>query len=179
MNNADLKNVPEFYQPYINALPDLSIDTVLHYSLEQLSQKMEEKLTIIGDEVYAPDKWRVPVILQHIIDTERIMAYRALCFARKDRTPLPGFDQDIYAADTFTTTRTVAELLEELKLVRVSSIFLFDSFSVESANRIGTANGNVISVAALAFIIAGHQAHHLKVIEQRYLPLAKMPLSPF
>lgn len=179
MNKADLNGVPAFYQTYIDALPDLSADAILHYSLEQLSEKMQEKLTVIGDEIYAPDKWRVPVILQHIIDTERIMAYRALRFARHDATPLPGYDQDEYAARTLSTTRTVAELLEELKLIRVSSILLFDSFTDEDHRQTGTANSYQISVAALKYIIAGHQAHHLRIIEERYLPLAKTPLSPF
>jgi hypothetical protein len=179
MNKSDLTAVPEFYQVYLNALPEISTDAVLHYSLEQLTQKQQEKLAIIGDEVYEVGKWQVPVILQHLIDTERIMAYRALRFARRDTTPLPGFDQDQYAANTLDTNRGVTTLVEELKLVRVSSIYLFDSFDEETLRLTGTANGKEISVAALAYIIAGHQAHHLRVIEERYLPLARTPLSPF
>ncbi len=179
MNQYDLTVVPEFFRRYINALPDLSMDAVLHHSLEQLSQKQEEKLTIIGNEVYAPGKWSVPVILQHLIDTERIMDYRALRFARRDKTALAGYDENHYADLTLTTSRKVADLLEELKLVRVSSIYLFDSFSEDDLVQTGTANNSEVSVAAMAYAIAGHQMHHLKVIEERYLPLAKMPLSPF
>ena len=178
MNKSDLTRLPQ-YQTYIDQLPDISVNVVLHYSLEQLTQKQEEKLTIIGDEVYAPGKWRVPVILQHMIDTERIMAYRALTFARQDTTPLPSFDENDYADTTLATTRTVASLIEELKLVRISNIYLFDSFSDEALQRTGIANHKEISVATLAYVIAGHQAHHLRIIEEHYLPLAKTPLSPF
>lgn len=179
MNKSELANVPEYYQTYLAALPELSLDSVLHYSLEQLSEKMQEKLTIVGDEVYAPGKWQVPVILQHLIDTERVMAYRALRFARKDQTPLPGYDHDLYAAETVGTQGSIGDLFEELKIVRVSSILLFNSFSDEAVRLTGRANDQIVSVAALPFIIAGHQAHHLRIIEERYLPLAKTMLSPF
>jgi hypothetical protein len=179
MKREDLKSVPEYYQNYISQVPDLPLSGVLHASLEALSGKLEEKLLAIGDEVYAPGKWRIADILQHLIDGERIMSYRALRFSRKDTTPLPGFDQDTYVQAAEAHRRPVQDLLEELKLVRVSSIFLFESFTDDMLLLEGPANGKEISVAALGFIIAGHQAHHLWIIEERYLPLAKTIISPF
>ena len=179
MTRNELTQVPAFYQGYINQLPELSLTAALHHSLESLNARLEEKLTAIGDEVYAPGKWTVPVILQHIIDTERIMSYRALRFARRDRTALPGFDENDYAAQMLGTTQSVNDLLEELKVVRVSTILLFSSFDDETLQQAGPANGNEISVGALGFVVAGHQLHHLNVIEERYLPLAKGIISPF
>jgi 6,7-dimethyl-8-ribityllumazine synthase len=176
---SQLPAVPEFYKAYVQLSEGLSLMGALHKSLENLSEKLEEKLMAIGDEVYAPGKWRVPVILQHIIDTERIMAYRALRFARKDETGLAGFDENLYADQTLTTTRSVDVLLEELKLVRISNIYMFDNFSDDELLREGTANNVALSVTALGYIIAGHQAHHLHVIQERYQPLAKGFISPF
>lgn len=174
-----LPAVPPFYQGYLQQSEGLSLTAALHRSLEALNNKLEEQLVAIGDEVYAPGKWTVPVILQHLIDVERVMSYRAMSFARKETTPLPGFDEDTYAATTLQQQRTVATLLEELKLVRVSNIYMFDSFGDEALSREGIANNVPLSVAALGYVIAGHQMHHLHIIEERYLPLAKGIISPF
>lgn len=174
-----LPAVPPFYQGYLQQSEGLSLTAALHRSLEALNGKLEEQLTAIGNEVYAPGKWTVPAILQHLIDVERVMSYRAMSFARKDTTLLPGFDEDAYAATTLQSQREVATLLEELKLVRVSNIYMFDSFPDETLSREGIANNVPLSVAALGYIIAGHQMHHLHIIEERYLPLAKGTISPF
>lgn len=174
-----LPAVPDFYKGYLLMSEGMSLMGALHKSLEDLSEKLEERLTAIGNEVYAPGKWTIPVMLQHIIDTERIMAYRALCFARKDQTGLPGFDENGYAAETLQANRSVNILIEELKLVRISNIYMFDSFSDEQLLQEGKANNVSLSVAALGYIIAGHQAHHLHIIAARYLPLAKGLITPF
>lgn len=179
MTRDQLTHVPPFYQGYIQALPELSLMAALHRSLENLNTKLEEQLTVIGDEIYAPGKWTIPVILQHLIDTERVMSYRALRFARRDKTPLAGFEENDYAAQTIAQQQPVANLIEELKVVRVGSILLFSSFDDETLQQTGMANNNELSVVALGFVIAGHQQHHLNVIEERYLPLAKGAITPF
>ena len=171
--------MPTFFETYLTEVAGYSTDAVLHKALEALNGKLEEKLNAIGDVVYAEGKWPVPVILQHLIDTKRIMAYRALRFARKDKTPLSPFDEETYADAMLNSQRSVETLLEELKIVRVSNIYMFDSFDDETLMQTGIANNKEISVGALAYVIAGHQMHHLRIIDERYLPLAKGIISPF
>jgi hypothetical protein len=118
---------------------------------------------------YADRKWSVKEVLLHVIDTERIMAYRALRIARNDKTPLTGFEQDDYIPFVDAENRSPTSLIEEYKAVRKASIEMFRYFNDEMLNRIGTASGNPFSVRALGFIIAGHEAHHLKIVKERYL----------
>ncbi len=118
---------------------------------------------------YAEGKWTVKELIQHIIDTERVFCYRALCFARNDKTFLPGFDQDVFADNSNTNARDYYDLLDEMKVLRQSTIQLFKSFSNEALLRVGVASGNEISVRALGFLFSGHQIHHLNVVKERYL----------
>lgn len=118
---------------------------------------------------YAPDKWNVRQVLGHVIDTERIMAYRALCIARGDKTQLPGFEQEDYVrAANFEHVRW-SSLVEEFDLVRRANIEMFSGFTDEAWARTGTASGAAVTARALAWIIAGHELHHRNVIEQKYL----------
>jgi len=103
------------------------------------------------------------------MDTERIFAYRALRFGRKDSTELPGFDENLYAENCELTDRSLASLLEEFNWIRKSEILMFASMNEEILKRMGQIDGNQISVRALGFIICGHLLHHLKVVEERYL----------
>lgn len=123
----------------------------------------------LGDHRYAPGKWTIKDVIQHLIDCERVFAYRALRFARADTTGLSGFDQNSFAANAATERRALDELLAEHAAVRAGTIALFRSFDAAMLLRIGTANGNPFSVRALGWAIAGHEHHHLNVIEQRYL----------
>ena len=108
-------------------------------------------------------------MIQHIIDTERVFCYRALCFARNDKTFLPGFNQDWFADNSYANARDYYDLLDEMKVLRQSTIQLFKSFSNEALLRVGVASGNEISVRALGFLFSGHQIHHLNVVKERYL----------
>jgi hypothetical protein len=108
-------------------------------------------------------------MLQHIIDAERIFCYRALCFARKDTTPLPGFDENTYAANSKSENRKWKSLVNEFMVVRWSTENLFSSFDAEQLESGGTSGGKSNYVMAIGFIIAGHANHHMKVIEERYL----------
>ena len=108
-------------------------------------------------------------VLVHIIDDERIYGYRALSFARNDKTNLPGFEQDDYNANSDTSERTIENILDEYESLRLSTIALFKGFSDKALNRLGIANGNQASVRALGYHILGHDLHHIKVIENLYL----------
>jgi uncharacterized damage-inducible protein DinB len=121
------------------------------------------------DYRYAEGKWTIKDIIQHVIDTERIFAYRALRISRNDITPLPGFEENDYVENTKANERGIQDLLAEFSAVRYATLFLFKSFSEEQLKRIGTASGTAISVRAIGFIIIGHQKHHQNVFQERYL----------
>jgi uncharacterized damage-inducible protein DinB len=118
---------------------------------------------------YADDKWTIKEILVHIVDDERIYGYRALRFARNDKTQLPGFDQDTFAFHSKANERTMESIVEEYEAVRMSTITLFDGFSDDVMLRKGIANNNEATVRALGYHIAGHELHHLNIIKSLYL----------
>jgi uncharacterized damage-inducible protein DinB len=118
---------------------------------------------------YAEGKWTVKELIQHIIDTERIFCYRALCFARKDKTSLPGFDQDVFVDNGNANQLNYKDLLDEMKTLRKSTIQLYKSFSEEALLRMGIGSGNKMSVRALGYLFSGHQLHHLNIVKERYL----------
>ena len=117
---------------------------------------------------YAPSKWTVKQLLQHMIDTERILAHRALWFARKSPDPLTGFDENAFAEVADVHNRSLQSLIDEMKAVRKSSEFLFNSFSEKELNTRGMANNNSITVNALGFITLGHFLHHKQILEDKY-----------
>ena len=118
---------------------------------------------------YAEGKWSLKELLQHIIDTERIFNYRAICFARKETASLPGFDENLYAANSYANKRTWKSLCEEFKALRKSTEFLYQSFTPEALLFSGMANNKPNTVIALGFTSIGHVIHHINVIEERYL----------
>ena len=119
---------------------------------------------------YAPGKWSIKEKLVHMIDTERIFAYRALRIARGDTTPLPGYEQDDYVPLSEADARPLAGILAEYDAVRAASLCLFESFGAAAAERVGKASDRPVSVRALAYMLAGHEAHHLQLLQERYLP---------
>ena len=119
---------------------------------------------------YAPGKWSIKMLWQHIIDGERIFCYRALCIARGETQGLPGFEEDDYAALSGADERSWESIVQEMKNVRRSTIELFQSFTPDMLARVGTSNGKSITPNALGFILAGHIMHHMEVIRERYLP---------
>jgi len=145
-----------FYQTYVMALGNVGLIEELKIGksnfLSLFEKISEEKL----DFAYEEGKWTLAEAIVHTIDTERIFQYRALCIARNDKTPFPGFDQDAYVPYSNASNRTKKDLIEEYKAVRDSTISLFNSFDDESIKRIGTASGSKMSVRALGFIISGH-----------------------
>lgn len=159
-----------YYEPYIQLIPEQT-DV-----LELLQKQQQEVQQLFGrvsegeaDFAYEPGKWSVKELLGHMNDTERIMAYRALCIARGDQQALPGFDEGTYVAHSNFRERLLSNLLEEHSIIRASTTALFQSLTHEALARVGNANGSPVSVAALAFIIAGHERHHLNILKERYL----------
>lgn len=118
---------------------------------------------------YEKNKWSIKEVLVHIIDDERIYGYRALSFARNDKTNLPGFEQEDYNLNSDTSERTIGNILEEYEALRLSTITLFNGLSDRSLKRMGIANGNQASARALGYHILGHDLHHIKIIEDLYL----------
>ena len=117
---------------------------------------------------YAEGKWTVKQVLGHMADTERVFAYRALCFSRES-IALPGFDQDVYMQKATFNSRSMEDLACEFKCVRESSLYLLNAMTEEQSLQKGTASGNPLSVRALAYMMAGHEMHHLKILKERYL----------
>lgn len=158
-----------FYASYVGQISDGDLLEELEISVHDLIRFVQNIPMDKYDYRYAEGKWTIKDILQHLMDSERIFAYRALRIARNDRTPLPGFDEHDYAAIAGGSERTIRDLLTELALVRQSTIHLFKTFNEEALLRMGTASGFPVSVRALGVIIIGHQKHHQKVFEERYL----------
>ncbi len=155
---------------YVGLLPDDG--QVLKHLKEQMKVTKEFFLSLPEEKLsfrYEEGKWTVKEILSHIIDTERIYIYRALRTAREDKTELPGFDQNNYVANAATDKRKLKEILKEYESVRKSMLTLFNGFERKALTRTGVANGNPISVRAVAYLIAGHELHHLNIIKERYL----------
>ncbi|GGC96492.1 DNA damage-inducible protein DinB [Flavobacterium lutivivi] len=172
MNIKDLKSneYASFYGGYINQVSDeYTLIEELEISVHRLVKFVREIPMDKFDYRYAEGKWTIKDILQHLIDAERVFAYRALRFARNDKTELPGFEEDDYVLEANANKRSIQDLLTELLIVRQSTLALFKSFNNEQLLHIGIASNNPMSVRALGFVIIGHQNHHQKVFEERYL----------
>jgi uncharacterized damage-inducible protein DinB len=122
-----------------------------------------------ADFAYAPGKWTVKEALSHMIETERIFAYRALCISRGEQQNLPGFEQNDYVINSEANNRTLADLTDEFKTVRLGNLYFLRSLSTEQADRVGSSNGTPTSVRALAHMMAGHELHHLNIFKEKYL----------
>jgi uncharacterized damage-inducible protein DinB len=142
--------------------------TVLRQSEAELASALGAIPESKGEYRYADGKWSVRTVIGHMIDAERIFAYRALRIARGDATPLPGFEENDYAITAASDARGVADLVSELLLVRESTTRLFESLPDEAWPRRGIVNNGGVSVRALGYIIAGHAKHHLGVLKERY-----------
>jgi DinB family protein len=163
-------NFNDYFKHYIKQVD--SIEPIL--AMEQTHDEFMTLLSSInearGNYRYADGKWTIKEVLVHINDAERVFAYRAMRFARNDKTNLTGYDENSFANFSQADNRTIADLENEFNLLRQSSIALFRSFDDEMNARTGTANGIEIDVKSLAYLIAGHCRHHGKILKERYLP---------
>lgn len=165
----DATEYDPYYGKYLSLVPEgdvvATLGSQLDLTLSFLRGLSEEQ----ADSRYAPGKWSIKEVIGHMIDSERIFGYRALWFARNDRTPLPGYEQDDYVRAGNFGSRSMRDLADEFEQVRRANLFLFRFLDDEAWLRRGLANDAEVSVRALAYILAGHEMHHMQIIRERYL----------
>jgi uncharacterized damage-inducible protein DinB len=169
-NRPQASEYAPYYQKYVALVPEGEIVETLEAQLRETKLLLARLSEKEAEFRYAEGKWSVKEVLGHISDTERVFAYRLLRIARGDQTPLAGFDQDDYVKTGNFSARPLAELLEEFTVVRRATIALLRTLDEAAWLRRGVANQKEISVRALAFILAGHERHHRRVLQERYFP---------
>src|SRR5258708_6669446 len=165
----DLIRVPEFYHNYINQVKEDDLMTAFANQTPVLFNFLQTIPKGKYDHAYAAAKWTIREMLQHLIDAERVFSYRALRFARKDDTPLPGFDENLFAQNSKANKRDWNDLVEEFRAVRKATELLYNSFDEEQLNASGIASNSSNYVLGFGFISIGHSLHHIKLISERYL----------
>jgi len=159
----------EFYQPYLDLIKEDEIGSAQKKNTRQFRKFLKKIPSKKIDYAYAEGKWTIRESLQHVIDAERVFAYRALRLSRLDATPLAGFDENTWAIHAGGATRQWDDLLQEFKAVRSATEYLFTSLSEEQLRFVGQASGRPQNAFTLGFLIPGHAAHHLRIIKERYL----------
>ena len=160
-----------FYGNYIKLVPPQELIQALMDQIDTTARLLRTISEGQAGKRYAPDKWSIKEVVGHLCDTERIMTYRTLRIARGDETPLPGFEQDDFVRHAGFDLRPLEELVSEFKTGREATLSLFRGLDNQSLQRRGTSNNTGVSVLALAYIIAGHERHHIGILRERYLPL--------
>ncbi len=160
---------PSYFTNYIKLVNENNVLEALAHQQPVFVEFFDAIPAEKSDYSYAPGKWTLKELLQHMIDTERIFAYRALCVARKETQSLPGFNENEFVLQSHANKRVWTEMLSELKLVRQTTEILFRSFSLEVYGHIGLSSNKPVTVSALGFIIVGHVYHHINIIKERYL----------
>ena len=167
------KPTPEEHAPYfslyIDKVPDIDIIDALGMQIDSFSKLLTGITEEKSQHRYAPGKWSIKELTVHILDTERIMAYRALCISRNEKNSLPGYDHDEYVREIDYSKITMKGLLEEFIVLRKSNILMLKNFTEEMCSRKGLANQKPITVRALAYVIYGHAQHHLNILKEKYL----------
>jgi uncharacterized damage-inducible protein DinB len=158
-----------YMQGYINCTKGNSIKEMIANHEDELLRFYNDLPEEKADYKYAADKWTVKEVLQHVIDTERVFVYRATSFARKDKNPLPGFDENSWALHSFGNQKSLADLKKEFSLLHQSTALFLAGLNDEQLAEMGSANNNPSGVNALAFIIYGHLLHHKNILSERYL----------
>lgn len=171
MKKSAVSRQPTYFDTYIDLVEDIDLAEAFRQSLAEIDSLDKNALQTLGDRVYAPGKWTIRDLFQHVIDTERVFAYRALRFARNDKTELPGFDEGLFAANSGANRRSLEDVIAEMRLVRESSAMLFATFDESALRRTGVMFNSELPVLAIGFTIAGHQKHHFRIMEERYFPL--------
>lgn len=160
---------PDYVMKYISLIQETDIQEVLSINGKAFRKLLKHIPSFKTDYAYATDKWTLKEVVQHIIDAERVFSYRALWFARKDPSPLPGFEENDWAANAHGSSRNWEDLMDEFKNLRKATKLLFASFSGEELNYQGLANSKPITVSAIGMLCAGHVQHHMNIINERYL----------
>jgi len=168
MPRPDLSLVPSFFHNYINQVSETDVVTALKNQTDGFISFLNSIPESKQDYSYGPGKWTIREMLLHIIDAERIFAYRALCIARKDATSFPSFEENEYAAHSKAANRNWRDLVEEFSHQRRSNELLFSGFDEEQLFTTGTVNGRSIQPHSIGFIMAGHIHHHVRILKERY-----------
>lgn len=171
MIRSQLSPMPEYFDRYIDLCDDVTVLEAIQTSIDEVDHFPMDKWKALGDSVYAPGKWTVKDILQHLIDTERVFTYRALAFARGEAEVLPSYDENSFAEHAAANDRSLEELVDELRGVHLSFLKMFASFTPEALARIGRAAKGKYATAAIGFCMPGHQRWHIGILEERYYPL--------
>lgn len=171
LSRPDATEYAPYYGKYISLIPAGDLIKIMNEQFEITLATLHNISEAQSFTRYAPGKWSIKEMVGHMVDTERIMSYRALRIGRGDETPLPGFEQDDYVRHTNFDARPFAEIVHEFQAVRPATLALFRSLDDAALRRRGTASNFAVSVLALTHIIAGHEKHHMNVLQTRYLPL--------
>jgi hypothetical protein len=169
MNRPDPSEYDPYYEGYISLVADTDISSTLAAQPAELRKAFGELGEERGSFAYNEGKWTIKQLLGHVIDGERMFAYRVLRISRGDKTPIEGFEQDGYIENAHSNERSFADLLDEFELLRVANVLMFNNMTDTDWQRSGTANNVEITVRALAYIMAGHVVHHVNVLNERYL----------
>ncbi len=159
-----------YFAQYVSRIGDGDILEILERQVGETAAALADLGDRDAEFRYAEGKWSVKEVLGHVADTERVMVYRAVCFARGERSPLPGFDENEYVRHANFGARRLADLVAEFRAVRAATIPFFTGLDAEELMRTGTANNRPYTVRAVAYIVAGHERHHRAILEERYLP---------
>lgn len=168
MNRPLPEEYPTFYKGYIDTVSE-NVLAELDHQINSFPAFLRGLTEDKACSAYAEGKWTIKELTGHVIDTERIMAYRTLRIARNDSTPLAGFEENDYVANAHFADRTLDSLAEEFALLRSSNMYLIKSLNETELERVGISNEKPVSVRALVYILAGHVNHHRRIIEERYL----------
>jgi hypothetical protein len=158
-----------FYETYISKVQGSDILATLDDHRRQMLLLLSGRTESDGDIRYAPGKWSVKEVLGHVCDGERILSYRALCIARGEAAPLPGYDENAYVANAPFSRHPLPDLIEDFIAVRRATLSLFRNFDDDAWMRRGKANNHEVTVRAIAYIIAGHELHHRMALQEKYL----------
>lgn len=169
MIRPDIERVPAFYQGYVEYVKDMDLLDALRHAAKVVQQTVPYIPEDKGAFRYAEEKWTIKEVLNHMMDAERVFAYRALRFSRNDQTPLHAFEEKDYAPEANAHSRNIQQFAREMKRLRETTIDLFLSFTPEMLEREGTASEKRLSVKNLGYIIAGHDIHHITILRERYL----------
>ncbi|KXK47191.1 MAG: DinB superfamily protein [Chlorobi bacterium OLB5] len=171
MKLSEINPKPEYFDRYMHKCDDVDIISAISTSIKEVEQIPLDKWKAIGLKTYAPGKWTISDIVQHLIDAERIFIYRALSIARGEKQPLPPFSENDYVTEANASARDLDSLIAELKNLHISLLDMYSSFSQDILMRRGKSFAGEYTVADIGFIIPGHQRWHFEVIRDKYIEL--------